>query len=312
MSASQQVDELIRREGLPPDYRATITDYIEPLAQRVAAWQQALDRPLVLGLNGAQGTGKSTLALFLQALLTEAHGLACARFSLDDIYFTRAEREGLAESVHPLLLTRGVPGTHDLLLGQQVIDSLVTATPDHDTAIPAFDKSRDDRRPKPEWPLFRGQPEVVLIEGWCLGSRAERDPVRLAQPLNELEAVEDGDNLWRQHVNDQLHDAYAWFFDQIDRMVMLKAPSMECVIQWRTLQEHKLAQRSGDAPEQGKKPDRIMTDDEVYRFIMHYERVTRHTLYDLPGRADVVFNIDPAHRIVGQTFKDQLEGDWLR
>ncbi|MDX1635502.1 MAG: hypothetical protein R3280_12755 [Marinobacter sp.] len=312
MSASQQVDELIRREGLPPEYQTTVADYIQPLAQRVADWQQALARPLILGLNGAQGTGKSTLALFLQTLLEQEHGLRCARFSLDDLYLTRAEREGLAEGVHPLFVTRGVPGTHDLLLGQQVIDSLVTATADHDTPIPAFDKAGDDRKPKHEWPLFRGPAKVVLIEGWCLGARPERDPIRLAEPVNELEAAEDSDNLWRQHVNDQLHDAYAWFFDQIDRMVMLKAPSMEQVIQWRTLQEHKLAQRSGDAPKKGGEVSRIMDDDQVYRFVMHYERVTRHTLFDLPPRADVVFTVDPSHRIVGQTIKEQLEGDWLR
>lgn len=312
MSPSQQIDSLIQQEGLPPDYADTVSRYIEPLARRVADWQAAVDRPMVLGINGAQGTGKSTLALFLQALLDDQFSLPTARFSLDDLYLTRAEREGLAESVHPLFITRGVPGTHDLLLGQQVIDSLMTASDDHDTAIPAFDKARDDRRPKPEWPVYRGRAKVVLLEGWCLGARAERDPARLAQPLNSLESSEDPDRLWRQYVNDQLHDAYAWFFDQIDRMVMLKAPSMECVIRWRTLQEHKLAQRSGSAPEQGANTARIMSDDQVYRFVMHYERVTRDTLHDLPHRADVVFHIDESHRIVRESLNEQLEGDWLR
>ncbi len=312
MSPSPQIDELIRQEGLPPGYANTVAQYIEPLARRVVAWQQELGRPLILGINGAQGTGKSTLVIFLQALLNDQFDCPTARFSLDDLYLTRAEREGLAESVHPLLLTRGVPGTHDLLLGQQVIDSLTTAAPDEDTPIPVFDKARDDRRPKPEWPVFRGRAQVVLLEGWCLGARPERDPARLAQPVNSLESYEDPDRLWRQYVNDQLYGDYAWFFDQINRMVMLKAPSMERVIQWRTLQEHKLARQSGSAPEQGGEPSRVMDDEAVLRFIMHYERVTRHTLWDLPPRADVVFHIGEDHQILRETLKEQLEGGWLR
>lgn len=311
--AAQRINDLIRHEALPPSYQANIETYLVPLASRVAAWQQALDRPLILGLNGAQGTGKSTVALFLQSLLNEAHDCPCARFSLDDIYLTRAEREGLAASIHPLLLTRGVPGTHDLLLGQQVIDGLLVDDPSHETPIPAFDKAIDDRLPKHEWPVFKGQAQVVLIEGWCLGAKPEHDPERLAKPVNKLEKYEDQDGLWRQYVNDQLWGPYAWFVDQIDRLIMLKAPSMESVVRWRTLQEQKLAQKVGNAPEEGGKPARkVMGASDLARFIMHYERITRRCLAEMPARADVVLEIDQDHQIKAQRLHNQLEGDWLR
>ena len=98
--------------------------------QLVAALRTLVDdamvqggHPLVLGICGAQGSGKSTLAEALAERL-ERDGLACAVLSLDDLYLTRAERERLARGVHPLLATRGPPGTHDTSLGIAVLDAL--------------------------------------------------------------------------------------------------------------------------------------------------------------------------------------------
>lgn len=307
---------LIDREGLPDSYRAVVDEYISPLADTIAGWRQSRDRPLIAGLHGAQGTGKSTLAMFLQSLLRDEHNLSCAVMSLDDLYLTRAEREGLAHDIHPLLITRGVPGTHDLLLGQQAIDHLASSERDSRTPMPAFDKARDDRLPRHEWPVFEGDAQVILIEGWCVGAAPDHDPQRLARPVNSLEALEDSDGIWRQFVNDQLRDAYAWFFGQIDRLIMLKAPSMERVIQWRKLQEHKLAERASSAPSEGgqgegRQARRIMSDSELLRFIMHYERITRRCLADLPSRADVVLKVDEGHRFVRQYQNEQGEGEWL-
>ncbi|WP_404361724.1 hypothetical protein [Marinobacter sp.] len=305
------IDQLMERERLPDAYRAVVDEHIKPLARTLAGWQHRLGRPLIAGLHGAQGTGKSTLSLFLQTLLNENHDLPCAVLSLDDIYLTRAEREGLAQNVHPLLLTRGVPGTHDLLLGQQTIDHLLTADRDSLTPLPTFDKASDDRLPRSSWPLFRGGAKVVLIEGWCVGAGPDRDSERLASPVNSLEAREDPEGIWRQFVNDQLWGAYAWFFDQIDRLIMLKAPSMDCVVRWRTLQEHRLAERATTAPSEGSASQRIMSDRELLRFIMHYERITRRCLADLPARADVVLEVDKDHRFARQYQNHQDEGDWL-
>ncbi|MDC0663825.1 hypothetical protein [Marinobacter sp. SS21] len=298
---SAVIDELLAQERLPSTYRDTAMTIILPLARELQRRQRAAGRTLLVGIHGAQGTGKSTLTLFLQSLLTEHLNCACSSFSLDDIYLTQAERQRLAETVHPLLRTRGVPGTHDLDLGQRLIDQLVKASADSEVAIPFFDKARDDRVPEAQWPRFSGVAAIVLVEGWCLGARPETDPQKLMAPQNELERRDDPDGVWRRYVNHRLDTDYAQFFSQLDRLIMLRAPSMACVLRWRTLQEHKLARRLDDAPERSDepvveaKPPRIMTDDQVAWFIMHYERITRRTLIEMPSRADWVIDVNENH-----------------
>ncbi len=307
------VQALITRESLPDAYADTVKQTILPLAEGIRDLHQRLGRTVIIGIHGAQGTGKSTLTEFLQHLLADYYGLATASFSLDDIYLTREERETLADKVHPLLITRGVPGTHDLVLGQQTIDRLKEAGPHTLTPIPAFDKSRDDRAPEQDWDDFRGRAEVILVEGWCLGAAPEEQDEALTQPVNELERVEDADGHWRRYVNQQLQDDYQWFFGQLDWLIMLRAPSMACVLEWRTLQEHKLAERLRNAPNQGDgavagaRHSRIMTDAQIVRFIMHYERITRTCLAEMPRRADVVIDVAEDHSLGLPQFRPTTE-----
>lgn len=295
------IQTLIRQESLPDSYESTVVQTILPLAESIRELRERLGRTVLIGIHGAQGTGKSTLTLFLKHLLTDHFNLATASFSLDDIYLTHEERERLAAAVHPLLVTRGVPGTHDIVLGQQTIDRLRDAGPGDLTLIPAFDKACDDRAPRERWPVFQGRAEVILVEGWCLGAAPEIPDEELAAPVNELERCEDPDGHWRGYVNRQLEGDYQLFFGQLDWLIMLKAPSMECVLEWRTLQEHKLAERLSAAPKESEgsvvpaQNLRIMTDAQIVRFIMHYERITRNCLSEMPGRADVVINVAEDH-----------------
>lgn len=300
-SLEKTVRALIQEEGLPDSYAETVEKTILPLADRICGLHDTEKQPIVVGIHGAQGTGKSTLTLFLREILNRHRNRSTANFSLDDIYLTRAEREDLAQRVHPLFKTRGVPGTHDVALGQQVLDRLRSAGPGDSTPIPSFDKSRDDRVPREQWPVFGGRAEVILLEGWCLDARPEKDSA-LDEPMNRLEADEDTDGVWRRYVNDQLKGEYRQFFDAIDLLVMLKAPSMECVLEWRRLQEQKLADKIRNAPKSGgpnggAQDLRIMSDHEVGRFVMHYERVTRACLAEMPGRADVLINVAEDHSL---------------
>ncbi|WP_235937526.1 hypothetical protein [Marinobacter caseinilyticus] len=313
---------LVQAEHLPEAFVDTVMEFYLPLASDIARRQRSLSRPLVVGINGAQGTGKSTLALFLQHILTQCFACPCARFSLDDLYLTRSERIRLGQQVHPLLVTRGVPGTHDLVLGNQVIDQLMAAGVNDTTPIPAFDKACDDRAPRAQWPVHEGATNVVLFEGWCVGARAEADSKTLMSPLNSLEANEDSDGRWRHYVNQQLREGYAAFFGRLDMLIMLEAPSMDCVLTWRTLQERKLASKTAGAPNEGgsnaeapaldsqgsEQSQRLMTDSELLRFIMHYERLTRAMLSEMPGRADVVVGIAEDHRIRGLKWKEMPHG----
>ncbi|MBU2954400.1 hypothetical protein [Marinobacter sp. F3R08] len=303
----QTVRALIQQEGLPDTYAETVEQTIVPLADRICALHDTEKRPVVIGIHGAQGTGKSTLTLFLREILARHRNRSTANFSLDDIYLTRAERQDLAERVHPLFRTRGVPGTHDVALGQQVLHRLRSAGPGGTTPIPSFDKSRDDRVPSEAWPAFSGRAEIILVEGWCLGALPERDDA-LDEPLNRLEAEEDPQRIWRTYVNEQLKGEYRPFFGETDCLVMLKAPSMECVLEWRRLQEQKLAQKTMGAPKKSEANSnaqnlRIMSDDDITRFVMHYERVTRACLAEMPGRADVLIEVAENHSLGLPTFR---------
>lgn len=251
---------------------------------RPGSWPGSRHRPVVIGICGAQGAGKSTLAQAVQARCA-AERLASAVLSLDDLYLTHAERQALARHVHPLLATRGVPGTHDIALGLDVLDGLEAGGP---VALPRFDKARDDRVSEHDWPIVGPGCQVLVLEGWCLGAFPQRTR-ELAEPVNALEAGEDPDGRWRRWVNDMLGDSYQRLFARIDRLVLLAAPGFEVVHRWRSEQERDLAARAGP-------DDKVMSEAQIARFIAHYERITRAILAEMPARADLVVRLDRDRR----------------
>lgn len=245
-------------------------------------------RPIVLGLCGAQGSGKSTLAAQVAARL-DVLGLPAAILSLDDLYLTRAERGELARSVHPLFATRGVPGTHDVALGLETIAALEHGAP---ARMPRFDKARDDRVPRADWPQAPAPCAVLLFEGWCVGARPQAVEA-LARPVNALEALEDPDGTWRAHANAALAGPYARLFARLDRLVLLAAPDFAVVEGWRAEQEER-ARRAASAG-----ASRLMDRAALSRFVAHYERLTRHILSDMPHHADRVIRLGPAREVLG-------------
>ena len=257
---------------------------IDPVLRQVRRWLAARGPGLtVIGVAGAQGSGKSTLVRDLAGQLT-ADGLRVAALSLDDLYLTRTERQHLAARVHPLLATRGVPGTHDVALGRTTIAALARGEA---AALPRFDKGRDDRVPEGDWPRAPAGTQVLLLEGWCLGAAPQPDDA-LAAPVNDLEAREDPDGTWRRHANAALAGEYRQLWARIDRLVFLAAPDWAVVAQWREQQEAELRQRAPAA----------MTPAEVTRFIQHYERLTRWMLAELPDRADLTLRLDTERRVI--------------
>jgi len=302
MTESDAIRALIARERLPASFAEEVLPTYRRIAEAAARRRRALGRPMVLGVSGPQGSGKSTLALFLEALLEE-EGLKVARLSLDDLYLTHSERQRLGLQVHPLLATRGVPGTHDVALGLEVIGRLMTAGPEEATALPRFDKSVDDRAPQARWPVFRGRADLVLFEGWCVGAQAQ-DETALDEPINALERERDPEGRWRGYVNAELKGPYSRLFGLIDLLVAVRAPSFDCVMAWRTEQERKLALSLGLDPDRrapGPEGLKVMSDAEIATFIQHYERLTRALIEDLPGQADVLVQLAPDRRIVAVT-----------
>jgi D-glycerate 3-kinase len=239
-----------------------------------------------LALSGAQGSGKSTLAAYLQRQLQQ-RGFSSVALSLDDFYLTHAQRSTLAQRVHPLLQTRGVPGTHDIALALEVIAALQR---DGEVLLPSFDKSRDDRRPPGDWPRVQAPVQVILFEGWCLGA-APQSAAALAQPVNALEKEEDADGAWRRGVNAALAGDYQRLFAKFDALMFLAAPGFDVVHRWRLEQEAGL-RREAEALRVDR--SRMMDDAALARFVSHFERLTRHMLESMPARADIVARLDSA------------------
>jgi D-glycerate 3-kinase len=284
MTASDWIAGFLQAERLPEGYRSLIERVHVPLAARIATRARTRGSLLVVGLCGTQASGKSTLVASVATLLRAA-GLAVAQLSLDDLYLGHAERQGLARSVHPLLATRGVPGTHDIAVGMRLFEALAAG---REVELPSFDKAQDDRKPKGSGPLVPPGAQVLLFEGWCVGARPE-DAAALVAPVNALERDEDPDGRWRRFANAHLAGEYQQLFARLDELILLKAPSFEAVLAWRTLQEHKLRDRLAAA---GQPLARVMSDAQLVRFIAHYERLTRHILAEMPARADVVIPVE--------------------
>jgi len=266
-----EIAAFLEREQLPDSFRLTLDRVCVLLAERSSLLREQLGRTVWLGLCGAQGSGKSTIAAATTAFLN-ARGLKAIALSLDDFYLSREARGWLAGKVHPLMAVRGPPGTHDVALACVILDHL--AQPGS-TPLPRFDKATDERFPKADWPSVEGPIDVVIFEGWCVGARPQ-PASDLALPVNELERVDDANGRWRQYVNRQLAEPYQALFSRLDALVLLAAPGFEVVRAWRTEQEHKLRDRSGGG----------MDDATINRFIAHYERLTRWILQEMPARAD--------------------------
>jgi len=255
-------------------------------------------RPALIGVGGAQGSGKS----YQCRLLALAHQPRFAHFSLDDVYLTKAERIWRADNVssfsamrgqdgnfevrhvtrpvvEKLLLTRGPPGTHDLKLAKSLIAHLGQEGP---TPLPRFDKASDERAPDSTWPVFQGPAEAILIDGWCMGAK----PPPPAPPLNEIEH-DDVEGIWRRETDMQVKKNYAPFFAAFDALVYLQAPSWEIVRRWRGEQEVQTLGRSLSNAE----------DAALDRFVMHYERITRAML-DGYHSAKWIVHLDEARNVV--------------
>ena len=289
----QLIDDFIQREALPSSYALDAGQWFLPLfSEIVESLRQPKLHPLLVGINGAQGTGKSTLAGLLAAVL-EAEQFTVATLSIDDFYLSKARRQQLANEVHPLLASRGVPGTHDIDLALGKIRELVAAKAGTAVVLPSFDKAVDDCLTLEHCSCVEGPLDLIILEGWFIGVGAQAD-ADLQQPLNPLEELEDVDGYWRRYVNRQLAAGYQDLFAQFQLLIMLQAPQFEQVFEWRKLQEDKLRQRS-DANADG-----LMDDAQLKRFIQHFERLTRHCLSSLPGKADVVFRLDSEHRVIGR------------
>ena len=283
------IDPRLRGQSLPAAVLAAAPSLHLPLALELAQRARAHGTQLLVGICGAQGSGKSTAARVLTQLLAD-HGLSAVALSIDDFYLTREQRTSLSRSVHPLLRTRGVPGTHDIGLALETLQSLRAGLP---TSLPRFDKATDQRVAQQSWPVAQAAYDVILFEGWCVGALPQ-PAAALQAPVNTLERDLDPELIWRTYVNDALVRDYPPLFSMLDVLVLLAAPSFEVVFGWRLEQEQQLRREVQSA---GGDLTRVMDEVQLRHFIAHYERLTRHILEEMPQRADIVVPLDAQRRV---------------
>ncbi len=253
-------------------------------------------KPLIIGVAGGQGTGKTTITSILSLILRTYFKLNVFKVSIDDFYKTRNERRILSLTKHPLLMTRGVPGTHD----HKIISNFfkkVKKKNFKNIKLPKFDKSIDDRCKKKLWYKLNFRPDVVILEGWCVGAKAQNN-TKLKKPINFLEKVKDRNLIWRKYVNTQLKTNYKKLFNHLDEIVYLKSSSFKLLQEWRIKQEKKLRLNS-----RRKNNLKIMSKDDVINFMQTYQRITQNMFKDAPKYASIIFKLDSKHQINSAIYK---------
>lgn len=257
-------------------------DALRALDQVVAlARERAGERVPVVGVAGPQGSGKTTL---VSAFAAQHKGTA--HFSLDDVYLPAVYRRLIAQSVHPLFVTRGPPGTHNLTQFNETLDELMEADAGAQTILPAFDKIADNPVHASRRPVFHGMPSLILVDGWCLGAEAEPDGA-LEAPVNVLEADEDKEGVWRREVDANLAGAYQLSFARLDAIICLQAPAFAIINDWRCEQEESLLGRDLSLPERQR----------IARFVQHFERITRRMMAG-GRRADIEVQLDERRNVI--------------
>jgi len=253
-------------------------------------------KPLIIGIAGGQGTGKTTITSIVSIILKKYFKLNVFKISIDDFYKTRNERRILSLTKHPLLMTRGVPGTHDHKIISNFLKKIKSKN-FKSIKLPKFDKSIDDRCKKKLWYKVKSRPEIVILEGWCIGAKAQNN-LKMKKPINSLERAKDPNLIWRKYVNTQLKTSYKKLFNYLDEIVYLKANNFKLVQEWRITQEKRLLLKS-----KSRNNLKIMSKDDVINFMQTYQRITQNMFKDAPKYASIIFKLDSKHQVNSAIYK---------
>ena len=253
-------------------------------------------RPFIIGLGGGQGTGKTTITSIISIVLKKYFKLNVFKISIDDFYKTRKERFLLSKKLHPLLMSRGVPGTHDINIMLDFFKK-VKKSKFKSLKLPKFNKAIDDRCKKKLWYSIKKRPDVIIFEGWCVGARAEKNNT-LKKAINSLEKIDDLKLVWRKFVNQQLKSKYKKLYNHLNTLLYLKVKNFSLLQRWRLKQEKKLWLKNKKLSN-----NKIMSKKEVIRFMQTYQRVTQNMLKDTPKYASIILNLNSNHQIKSIIYK---------
>ena len=277
------------------DKERMIKSYLIPLCFWVSK-KANIKKPYFVGLAGGQGTGKTTTSSLIKIILSKYFKLDVFRISIDDFYKTRKERISLSKRVHPMLLTRGVPGTHDINMMVNFFKKSKSKKFKR-LKLPIFNKAIDDRFSKKHWYDLKKKPDVIIFEGWCVGAKSEKNNT-LKKTINSMEKTKDPKQIWRKYVNDQLKSKYKKLYSQLNCLIYLKAKDFSLLQKWRLKQERKLWVKS-----KKNLNTKIMSKDNVLTFMQTYQRVTQNMFKYTPKYASVIINLNSNHQIKSAVYK---------
>ena len=253
-------------------------------------------KPYLVGLAGGQGTGKTTTSSLIRIILTKFFKLKVFKISIDDFYKTRKERLNLSKRIHPLLLVRGVPGTHDINMMLNFFKKIKSKKFKR-LKLPTFNKAIDDRFNKKYWYNLKNKPDVVIFEGWCVGAKSEK-PTTLKKTINSMEKMKDQKQIWRKYVNQQLKSKYKNLYSQLNCLIFLKAKNFSLLQKWRLKQERKLLLNN-----KRNSKLKIMNREDVLSFMQTYQRITQNMFKNMPKYASIIINLNSNHQIKSAVYK---------
>ena len=255
-----------------------ITKYILPIIDNIISSQ---DNKYLI--SGSQGVGKSTISNLLKLVIEKYYKKKVMLLSIDNYYLSKTQRFKLAKKIHPLLLTRGVPGTHNIKKLYQDINQFNKQK--FPITIPYFDKINDDIIKKRK---IINNAQILLLEGWCCGSLPIKTKY-LNQNVNQLESKYDKKNIWRKYYNSMLKSEYRKVFSMFNKKIYIQPPSFKYVLKWRSLQEKNNAKKSNSK--------NFMNNNMLKKFIQHYEKITKWMMKTMPHEVDILIKIDKNQKI---------------
>ena len=290
---SKDCFKFIKSQETPKDKFKNKEKMIKSFLVPVSFWianKASKKKPYILGLAGGQGTGKTTISSIISIILRKYFKLNVFTISIDDFYKTRKERLSLSQKIHPSLMIRGVPGTHDINIMLNFFKR-VKSKKFIKLKLPKFNKAIDDRYKKKLWYSISKRPDIIIFEGWCVGARAEKNST-LKKAINSLEKIDDKKLTWRKFVNHQLKSKYKKLYSKLNCLLFLKANNFSLLQQWRLKQEKKLWLKNKKSSN-----NKIMNKKDVIKFMQTYQRVTQNMFKYAPKYASIILNLNSNHQI---------------
>jgi len=260
--------------------RSYITNYIVPIFDFIDN-----SKKTKFMISGSQGIGKSTILRLLEENFTHFYKKKLLSLSLDNYYLSKTKRMHMSTNIQPLLITRGVPGTHDIKKLSSDINKFENSY--YPIKIPIFNKLKDERSKK--YKIIDFKTDILILEGWCCGS-PPLTAKYLKKNINLLERKFDKTNIWRNYYNHKLKTTYLKLFNRFDHLIYLKAPDFNSVLKWRLKQEKRMTKNK-------KNKIYAMNNKQIKNFIQYYEKITKWMIRELPFKSKVVIYVDKNQKI---------------